>query len=115
MSTKANHDDIKAIMDSKLNTHELKAELSSVNDRLDDLYRDVNKKLSNTISQREFQSLMMTVDQKANLTEMNEQLESKANKQTVSNALHKKANRAEIEALLARKAEIVNLNIVDEI
>ena len=108
LSNKANLDDIKTVLDTRSNGHEVRKEMSTVNDRLDDLYRDINKKFSNYVPQREFQALLTTVDQKANLQEITEELNTKANKQSVSNALHKKANRAEIEALLARKAETVN-------
>ncbi len=107
VSNKASLDDIKNIVESRVSGHEIKKELSGVNDRLDDLWRDVNKRLSNYVPLRDHQTLVAAVEQKANLNDMNEQLENKANKQSVSNALHKKANRAEIEALLARKVESV--------
>ena len=107
MSNKASLDDIKRIIESQVSGSEVRKELNSVNDKLDDLWRETNKKLTNYALQKDFQSLAAQVDQKANLSEMNEQLENKANKQSVSNALHKKANRAEIEVLLSRKVEAV--------
>lgn len=110
VSNKASLDDIKRIIESQVSGSEVRKELNSVNDKMDDLWRETNKKLTNYALQKDFQSLAAQVDQKANLSEMNEQLENKANKQSVSNALHKKANRAEIEVLLSRKVEASDLD-----
>ena len=109
LANKASIDEVKSLLDSKASLQELKSEISSIYQKTDDNYREINKRFSNTVNNRDFQALSSAVETKANLTEMNEQLESKANKQSVSNALHRKANRSDVESLLARKADIVNL------
>jgi hypothetical protein len=111
LSSKASIDEVKTLLENRVSTQEFKSETTALNNRLEDFYRETNKKLANLVTQREFQALSATVDQKANLNEMMEQLESKANKQSVANALHRKANRADVEALLARKADIVSIKI----
>ena len=109
ISNKASVDEIKRIIESQVSGNEVRKEINSVNEKLDDLWRETNKKFTNYALQKDLQSLSAQLDQKADLAEMNEQLENKANKQSVSNALHKKANRADIEVLLSRKVEAVNM------
>jgi DNA-binding IscR family transcriptional regulator len=106
MSNKASIDEVRNLMDSKISASEFKLENNSLHQKWDDIYKDLNKKISNCVNSRDFQALTATVEIKANLAEMNEQLESKANKQSVANALHRKANRSDVESLLARKADM---------
>ena len=109
ISNKASIDEVKTLLDSKASLLELKSEIGLIYQKTDDINREINKRFSNTVNNRDFQALSSIVDTKANLIEMNEQFESKANKQSVSNALHRKANRSDFESLLARKADIVSL------
>jgi len=107
MSNKANIDEVRTLMETRVSTNEFKNEIASIASRIDELSKDQHKKSGNYVTLREFQALQSAVDQKVNISEFNEQLETKANKQSVANALHRKANRADIDALLARKADIV--------
>ena len=54
------------------------------------------------------------MENKANLNDVNEALNTKANKESVINALHRKANKNEIEAILKNKIEIDEMqNIIN--
>jgi hypothetical protein len=106
MSNKAGIDEVKTLLETRVSEQDFRGEVMNISSKFEDLYKETQKSRTNYVNQREFQALCATVDQKANLNEMNEQLESKANKQSVANALHRKSNRSDVEALLARKAEI---------
>lgn len=97
------------VLENKANNHEMSLELQSLNSKLEDIYRDVSKRLSNCALQKDFAYLQTMVDTKANLDEINEALQSKANKQSVANALHRKANRSDIDQLLEQKADMVDI------
>ena len=54
------------------------------------------------------------MENKANLNDVNEALNTKASKESVINALHRKANKNEIEALLKNKVDLEEIqNIID--
>jgi hypothetical protein len=54
------------------------------------------------------------LENKANLNDVNEALNTKASKESVINALHRKANKNEIEALLKNKVDLEEIqNIID--
>jgi len=84
-------------MESKANSHEMGIEIQSVNAKIEEIYRDLSKRMSNCALQKDFNYLQSVVETKANVEDMNEALQNKANKQSVANALHRKANRSDID------------------
>ncbi len=84
-------------MENKANMHEINIEVQSMNSKIEEIYRDLSKRLSNCALQKDFSYLQSILEQKANVEEVNEALQNKANKQSVANALHRKANRTDID------------------
>ncbi len=68
------------VLENKANLHEVNIELQSLNGKVEEIYRDLSKRLSNCALQKDFTYLSSVVEAKANLDEVNEGLQSKANK-----------------------------------
>jgi len=64
--------------------------------RFEELHREINKRLSNCVSVGEFQELLAIVDQKANVSEINEALELKVSKQALTTSLQKKLSKTDL-------------------
>lgn len=77
--------------------HEINLELSSINSKVEEIYRDLSKRMSNCALQKDFTYLQTMMETKANIDDINESLQNKANKQSVANALHRKANRSDLD------------------
>jgi len=99
-------------MESKANMHEMSMELQSLNQKVEESYKELAKKLSGCALQKDFSYLASVLETKANLEDVNESLNNKANKQSVANALHRKANRSDIDGLLEAKADATDLEKV---
>ena len=75
-------------------------ELTQLNQRIDEMSKDFNKRLCTSALQKDLAYLTTVVDKKADLDYVNESLSQKANKQSVANALHRKANRHDVDEML---------------
>ena len=113
LSNKVSIDELRTMLENKASSHETKQELRSLGNRVEEVQRDLQMRVSNCSSVKEIEQLSALLDQKSNITDVNEGLAGKANKQSVANALHRKANRADIDALLMQKAEIDELQKVE--
>ena len=85
------------MLENKANMHEINIEVQSLNSKLDEVYRDLSKRVQNCAMQKDFNYLTSVLETKANIDEVNESLQNKANKQSVANALYRKANRSDID------------------
>jgi len=68
------------VLENKANNHEMSMELQTLNSKVEDIYRDLSKRLQSCALQKDFTYLQSVVDVKANLDEVNEALSNKANK-----------------------------------
>jgi len=89
--------------------HELyEDELSKMRARLEELYKEVHRKATqSSAATGDLHLLQSTLEQR--FADLEEKLNDKANKQSVAQALHRKANKPEVDALLAKKAELGDL------
>jgi len=110
LSNKVSVEELSRVLLTKSNIHEVNMELSSVNQRIEEIIKDYNKRLSSCCLQKDFNFLNSIMDKKADLDFVEESLNQKANKQSVANALHRKANRSDVEELLTAKVDIQELN-----
>ena len=62
------------VLENKANMHEINIEISSMNSKLDEIYRDLSKRLSNCALQKDFNYLTSVLETKANVDEVNESL-----------------------------------------
>ncbi len=89
---------------------EVGAELEQMRLRVDEMERDISKKVQACALVKDVRYLQEQVEKKAGVEEMNEALQQKANKQSVANALHRKANRTDLDTLLESKADASDLD-----
>ena len=76
-------------MENKASNGELKGEINLFNNKLDDLQKEIAKKLSLCPSQKDIDKIFISLEEKANMKDVSELLEQKANKSNVANALHR--------------------------
>ncbi|KAL4493978.1 hypothetical protein ABPG72_021995 [Tetrahymena utriculariae] len=107
ISSKVSHQEIKVMLETKVNVNQFSSEIDGLYAKLDEQVQDLRSYRNNF--QQDILSISNQLAQKANLEEVNEQLDQKANKQSVANALQRKANKVEIDAMLARKAETTDI------
>ena len=93
LSNKISIEEFGRIIDTKSNAHEVRSMVQSLEDKIQDVYSDLNKRINASASQKDLSYLSLLVDKKANLDDVNESLQQKANKTTVSNALGRKVNK----------------------
>ena len=93
LSNKISIEEFGRIIDSKSNAHEVSSMVQSLDDKIQDVYSDLNKRISASASQKDLSYLSLLLDKKANSDDVNESLQQKANKTTVSNALGRKVNK----------------------
>ena len=68
--------------------------------------KELEKRLSQCVKERDLQQVRVGLESKANINDFNELLDSKANKEHVKQALAKKANKVEFEHQLNKKADL---------
>jgi polyhydroxyalkanoate synthesis regulator phasin len=109
LQNKPSFDDIKHIMDQMQPNHELyEDELSKMRARLEELYKEVHRKATqSSAATGDLHLLQSSLEQR--FADIEDKLNDKANKQSVAQALHRKANKPEVDALLAKKAELGDL------
>lgn len=106
LSQKANLDEVKTLLSSKAAVRDVEAEIYAFNTRVDEVQKEINRKLASFPSHQDIQQLAEKLNEKANYAEIDEVLQNKANKQSVANALHRKANRADVDQALSTKADL---------
>lgn len=100
------------VLEHKASGHEVHLELASVNAKIEELHRELAKRVQGCALQKDLTYLQSVLETKASVDDMNEALQAKANKQSVANALHRKANRTDIDQLLETKADASDLEKV---
>lgn len=98
------------MMESKCNIHEVNNSIQAIEDRIQDIYSDLTKKVLAAATQKDLSFLTSLVEKKASLDEVNESLSQKANKTTVSNALSRKVNKQEMESAMEGKCDLSDLD-----
>uniref|UniRef100_A0A7S3IAC5 C1q domain-containing protein n=1 Tax=Fabrea salina TaxID=342563 RepID=A0A7S3IAC5_9CILI len=101
LTNKASIEEVKAMLDKKLSLRDFESHLHSFHSRLEEF----NRKLNSLPSEKDFQNLNSSIQEKATWADVEEALENKANKHSVANALHRKMNRSDAESLLSNKAD----------
>ena len=109
LSNKVSIEELNKVLDHKASAHEVNLELSSLQNKIDELHRDLTKRVQTCALQKDLAYLSTVLETKASVDDMNEALQSKANKQSVANALHRKANRTDVDQLLEGKADASDL------
>ena len=101
-------EELTRVLQSKSNVHEVNMDISQINNKIEEMLKDLNKKMANCVLQQEHVYLSSQLEKKADLDFVQEALSQKANKQSVANALHRKANRSDMDELLQNKVEVTD-------
>lgn len=114
MNSKTSHEDVRNLVENKVNHAEFHSEISTLNLKFDEFHKDSIKKSASFATNKELLQINQLLENKANLNDVNDALNTKASKESVINALHRKANKNEIEALLKNKVDLEEIqNIIN--
>lgn len=80
LSNKVSIEELQRVLQTKSNVHETNLDISQLNQKLDDMLCDLNKRINNCANQKDFAFLNTVVDKKADIEYLNEMLSQKANK-----------------------------------
>jgi tetrahydromethanopterin S-methyltransferase subunit G len=80
LSNKISVEELGKIMENKANINEVNLELNSLNSKVEEIYRDLSKRMSNCALQKDFAYLSTMVESKASTDDVTEWLQGKANK-----------------------------------
>ena len=112
ISSRPSTDEVKNMLDAKLDFREVETDILTLNNRIDDMQRELIRRIENCASISEMDTITRQLAEKPNVTEMEEALQTKANKQSVANALHRKVNRSDMETALSTKADISEVQLL---
>lgn len=116
MNSKVSSEDLKNIIDEKVDANDYNNDISNISKKIEDINKELNKKCNTYVTIKEFESLQKLVNTKADINIMNEALNTKANKDTILSALQKKSNKDEVDAILSEKIDKSEyLNLVEEV
>ena len=80
--------------------------------RIDDFQKQISRRLGGCVTLSQFHELVSIVEQKVNISEMNEILESRVSKQYLSTCLQKKVSKSDFETIMSRKADSSDLDYI---
>ena len=109
MSNKVSVEEMSRILENKSNTHQVNASLQAIDQKIEDIYSEMMKKVQSCALQRDFNYMSAQLEKKANLDEVNESLQGKANKTSVATALQRKANKSDLDSALDNKADVTDM------
>lgn len=87
LSNKVSVEEVSRLLQNKTNTHEINSQIQHLDAKVEDIYREIQQKMSTFALQKDFGYLSTLMEQKASIEEVNEGLQQKANKTSVANAL----------------------------
>jgi len=112
LSNKVGIDELRIALEQKVGYHDIESDIKIMKSKIEQIQAEVQHKLENSVSLKDFEEIKRSLDSKASLKEVTESLNSKANKDSVATALNKKANRDEFTAILSKKVETTDLQNV---
>ena len=118
LNSKASIDDVKNLIDEKVDLRQYSNEINDLNIKIDDIQKSFSQKIQNFALNKDLINIKKGLDEKANLIDVSNALNKKANKDTVLESLQNKINKNEIEIILNNKldkSEFFNIkNIINE-
>lgn len=80
ISNKVSIEELTRVLQTKSNVHEVNMDLTQINQKIEEILKDVNKRITNCALQKDFAFIQSMVDKKADLDFVTESLSQKANK-----------------------------------
>ena len=110
LSQKLSIEDAKCIFDKKSDAIETNQNFISMQRQIDNISKEINKKISQCALSKDISKLSAMISQKASIGEMNDLLNLKISKEEMINALRSKANKIDVDQCLKTKIDVTELN-----
>ena len=110
LSQKLSIEDAKCIFDKKSDAIETNQNFISMQREIDNISKEINKKISQCALSKDISKLSAMISQKASIGEMNDLLNLKISKEEMINALRSKANKIDVDQCLKTKIDVTELN-----
>ena len=94
------------------NDKAIESDMSNLNTVIENMQRSLSDKLDVPSFAKQMEELKVILSQKANITDVSNEIQKKASKDSVASALQKKADKKEIEAVLSHKVDIADIQKV---
>ena len=107
---KVSVEEFRTAIQFKVDINDMQNEIRALRNSIEEVKIQMCNANQQFVTQKEVHAIQLSLDSKADITEINAALNEKATKISVANALHKKANKADVEELLADKASLAALN-----
>ena len=102
-------EEVKTLVDAKVARRDLDAAADMILAKLEENTRDLSRRIANCALERDFRAIESVLQEKANVTDIEEMMNEKASKQMLSAALARKVNISDLEMMLSTKAERADL------
>jgi predicted transcriptional regulator len=74
LSNKVSHEELQRLMQNKSNTHEINTQLTQLDSKVEEIYREMQSKMATFALQKDFGYLTTILESKANIDDVNESL-----------------------------------------
>lgn len=109
LSNKPSIDEVRTLIETKASHRDLESEVNLIKSHFEDLYRDLNRKISQIPNEREIEFIHAQLKDKVTKDEFREALEQKASKNMVLSSLNSKIDRIGFEEVIGQKTDLGDL------
>ena len=109
LSNKPSIDEVRTLIETKASHRDLESEVNLIKSHFEDLYRDLNRKISQIPNEREIEFIHAQLKDKVTKDEFRDALEQKASKNMVVNSLNNKIDRIGFEEVIGQKTDLGDL------
>lgn len=106
LSNKPSIEEVRNLLEGKANIREVESEIGLVKAMVEDIQRDISRKLAQLPNERELEYLHSQLKDKVSIDEFREALEQKASKQTVNTALSSKVDKYSFDEFMMQKNDL---------
>lgn len=100
LSNKPSIEEVKNLLENRVNIRDLESEINLIRNQIEDVYKDINRKVNQIPSERDLEYIYAQLKHKVSHDEFVQALELKASKQSVTAALQNKLDRFGLEEVL---------------
>jgi uncharacterized protein (DUF2267 family) len=105
LSNKPSIEEVKNLLENRVNIRDLESEINLIRNQIEDVYKDINRKVNQIPSERDLEYIYAQLKHKVSHDEFVQALELKASKQSVTAALQNKLDRFGLEEVLGKHSD----------
>lgn len=105
LTNKVSIEEVRSLLSNKCNVHEVNQKIMGVESKMDKVLDEIKSQNKSFALQKDLAHVLVQLELKADINDVNESFNNKANKATVASALHRKANKGEVEEELKKKLD----------